>query len=286
MYREPLDFVLQSPPVRHLINSLFSDKETALVTRTASYVIKLKDEPPDKNFRIILLPPHGFTANKINELLSYPEARWAKIAINGSVREGNQRFSRLKDVIKFCYYTQRKEEVQGYYPYALIDKFNSDYREEVKSTNETFFSVKESGEGFYHNIISLTDEWVVLTAYRELMRRKKMDIFEKITTLNQNEKNVVLQLIENIQKKGDVIFVESKDLVDTILKLPTEKVMPALINALNIYETGKHESCTVYAIILKMGKNDKANTLSFLQIALKQNDAPKYYLEELIEKLS
>lgn len=82
---ESVNAVLESPPVRHLINSLFSDKESELVTRAASYVLKLSEEPTDKNSRIILLPPRGFTTNKVNELLPYAEARWAKITVNGYV---------------------------------------------------------------------------------------------------------------------------------------------------------------------------------------------------------
>ncbi len=169
---------------------------------------------------------------------------------------------------------------------ALINKSNPEYREEIKSSNETFFSVKESGEGFYHNLVNLTYEWIVLTAYRGLVRGKKMNIAAKVANLNSNEKNMILQLIENIHEKGDAIFVQNKANVDAILELPSENVIPALIGALNIYETGKHEPCTVYAVILKFGKKDKIRVLSFLQTALNRNDAPKYYLEELIEKLS
>ena len=54
---------------------------------------------------------------------------------------------------------------------------------------------------------------------------------------------------------------------------------------LNVLETGKHESCTVYAIILKIGK-ENVKVIDFLKEAVKSKTAPKYYLEELIQKLS
>ena len=63
------------------------------------------------------------------------------------------------------------------------------------------------------------------------------------------------------------------------------KIVPALIEALNILETGKHEPCTVYAIILKIGRKQPQKTLAFLQEAKKAEEAPKYYLDELIKKI-
>ncbi len=265
---------------------MFGAEEIQLVARVASYVIKLNAEPIDKNSRIILLPPHGFTANKINELLPYAEVRLAKVSICGSVRNSNQRFSRLKDVVKFCYYVNRKEEIHGDYPAAAVDPSNADYREEVKSSNETFFSVKENGEGFYHNLINLTNEWIVLSVYRELVQRKKMNTKEKIANLSKDERKTILDLLAAIRSVGDGVFAQNKPLVNLVLEMSAKDVLPALIDALNIYETGKHEPCTVYAVILKLGRRDKTVTLSVLEAALKRSDAPKYYLEELIEKLS
>ncbi len=54
---------------------------------------------------------------------------------------------------------------------------------------------------------------------------------------------------------------------------------------LNVLETGKHEPCTVYATILKIGKTDK-KVLNYLEEALRNKTAPEYYLKELITKLS
>ncbi|MEK6868529.1 MAG: hypothetical protein AABX98_06925, partial [Nanoarchaeota archaeon] len=88
-----------------------------------------------------------------------------------------------------------------------------------------------------------------------------------------------------IQEQGDLLFEQEADLVTNSCGISIDKILPALIDMLNILETGKHEACTVYAIILKIGRKNK-NTIHYLKDALKDNSAPKYYLEELIKKLS
>ena len=60
--------IVDSPIAKTTIKSLFDSKETETIIRPASFIISLKNEPEDKVYRIILLPPNGFTANKIDEI--------------------------------------------------------------------------------------------------------------------------------------------------------------------------------------------------------------------------
>ena len=69
-----------------------------------------------------------------------------------------------------------------------------------------------------------------------------------------------------------------------IYNFDVKTITPPLIEMLNVLETGKHEPCTVYALLLKVGR--KNNILEYLKEAEKNKTAPKYYLEELIVKLS
>lgn len=275
-----MEEIINSVLVKNTIKYLFNAKEIEILERPASFIIKLKKEPEDKVVRMILLPPKGFTSNRINETSSHPEARKAKITIKGGIKPDKHGFNLLKDVIKFLYYTKRSITTEENYPYALIDKNNPYYKEEIKSSREEFSVVKENGEGFYHNLINLSDEWVLLVLEKELRLQKQMDIYSK------TKNKIIINLIDRIKDVGDKIFEENNILMDNVLKLSVNEAIPPLIKALNIYETGKHEPCTVYSIILKFVKRDKEGVLKFLKSALKNNEAPEYYLKELIEKIS
>lgn len=281
-----MEKIINSILVKNTIKNLFDDKEIEILERPTSYIIRLKNEGEDKIARIILLPPKGITANKINETSPHPEAKRAKITIKGGVKSNKQGFNILKNVIKFSHYTKRDIEIEENRPYAIIDKNNPFYKEGIKSSREKFFVVKENGEGFYHNLINLSNEWILLILEKELRLQKKMDINSKIKDLDIDKQKIIINLIKRIKSIGDKIFDKNKELINKLLKLDTNEVIPPMIEALNIYETGKHEPCTVYAIILKFAKKDFGGVLKFIKNALKNNEAPKYYLKELIEKIS
>ena len=270
--------------VKNTIKNLFDGHEVEILERPASYIVKPKNEIGNKITRIIILPPNGFTANRINETSPHPETRRAKVIIKGGIRPNRQGFSILKNVVKFAYYTKRDIATNESYAYAIIDKNNPFYREEIKSSRDKFFVVKENGEGFYHNIMNVSDEWILLIMEKELKLQKEMDINSEIGHLDVDKQNIITDLIEAIKNTGDEIFHTKKELIVKTLELETNEVIPVLIEALNIHETGKHEPCTVYAIILKFAKKDPEGILKFLEHALDDDRAPKYYLEELIKK--
>jgi len=83
--------------------SKFLPGEREIVERPASFSIRLKKEDLHIINRIILLPPHGFTADKINLLSPHPEARRAKIKILGKIKPENKGFAPVSKEVKFIF---------------------------------------------------------------------------------------------------------------------------------------------------------------------------------------
>lgn len=277
--------ILKYSVVKNTIKNLFKGEGLEIISRQASFIIKLKNERNDKVTRIIILPPKGCTSNKIDETSPHPETRRATILIKGGIKADNINFSVLKDVIKFSYYAKRDIEIVGNYPYAPIIKENPCYKEDIKSSREKFYVVEENGKGFYHNLINLSNEWVLLILEKELGFQKSPKIADKIKNLSKDKQELVNLFIKSVKERGDEIFNKNMNVVDNLVKFNIDEILPILIDLLNIQETGKHEQCTIYAIILKFGKKDKPKTLNYLTIALENKEAQPYYLNELINKL-
>ena len=180
-----MEGILDSVLVKQMIKNVFKNKKIEIVKRPASFIIKLIDEPDDTLERLILLPPKGCTSNNFNETSPHPEARKAKVTIKGGVRAGKNGFDILKNSIKFVYYTKREIEVDGDYPYPKVDNKISFLREEIKSSRDTFSVVKENGEGFYHNLINLSNEWILIVLEKELTLQKIPDFKSKIDVLSK-----------------------------------------------------------------------------------------------------
>lgn len=278
-----VDKILLSPVMKEFVKQFFGDKKIELVKRPCSFILRLHHEPEDKLCRIILLPPGGFTANNSDETNPHPEARRATIIVKGGVRFEKSRFSFIKNIVKYQYYPTREVKIITNEPYPKTHGRN--YKEEIKSSGNKFFVVKENGFGFYHSLVNLSNEWVVLLLEKELRLQKTSDISSKISSLTKNEQKTILSLYQKIQEHGDLLFEKNPTIVSNICVYPTQKILPSLIEMLNVLETGKHEACTVYALILKIGGGNK-KTITYLKDALTKNTAPKYYLKELIEKLS
>ena len=145
--------------------------------------------------------------------------------------------------------------------------------------------VKENGIGFYHNIVNISSEWMLLLLEKELRNQNIHDIKSIIERLETYYANLLTKLYDCISMYGDSLFENAKDIVKEIYNAEVEIVVPTLIEMLNILDTGKHEACTVFALILNKGKSNK-EVIRFLNEALKNNTAPKYYLENLIKKLA
>ena len=275
--------ILGSQLVKNIIQNIFQEKEIELIERPASFIIRLKNEPEDRIFRIILLPPHGFSGNKIEETNPHQEVRKAKIEIKGGIRPKNSGFSFLKSVLKYQFYTDRNVKITEDEPYPKIGGLN--YKEEIKSSRQKFFAVKEDGIGFYHSLVNLSNEWLFLVLEKELRLQKQVNLKPLFEKLNKNQQKNVKLFHERVLQYGDELFEKEESLIKTICNFDTDKIIPSLIEMLNVLETGKHEPCTIYAIILKIGRKD-SKVIDYLKEAIKNKTAPKYYLQELVKKLS
>jgi hypothetical protein len=277
--------LIQNKIISNLTQKIFPEGNIEILERPHSFIIKDKSEHSNKIKRIIILPPKGYTANSIDELNSHDEVRKAKITVKGSFRDGKENFSLIKKCLKFAFLPTRNAVTQSDVPYALISQNQKIYKEKILSSKESVYVVKENGEGFYHNLISLSDEWLVIVLDKELRSGKKMNIESKLGSLTLVEKRLVQKLMEKVHKYGDELFEKDKNLIGSALKIKTEKILPVLIESLNILETGRHEPCTVYALILNKSKSDKEKVIEYLKNASKNKDAPDYYLSELLSKI-
>jgi len=275
--------IFNSILVKAILKKFFKNQEIEFIQRPTSFIIRLKNEPEDKSFRIILLPPHGFTANKLDETNPHPEVRKAKIEIKWGIKPNKSWFNILKDVVKYQYYTIRDIKITKDEPYPKIGGQN--YHEKIKSSKQKFFVVRENGIGFYHSLVNLSNEWILLILEKELKFQKIPNLQSKVNNLDKSQQKDILTLYDKIILYGDNIFEKEKQLIEKICNFDIEKIIPSLIEMLNILETGKHEACTVYAIILKIGKKNK-KIIDYLKRAVENKTAPKYYLEELIKKIS
>lgn len=278
-----LNEILNSPQVRRVIHQLFKKQAVEVIKRHASSILKLKHEPEERVFRIILLPPHGYTSNKQDETSPHPEVRRAKIEIKGGIRPEKSGFSILKNILKYQYYSKKDIKIDNNLPYPKIGKQH--YRELIKSAKETFFVVRENGSGFYHNLINVSNEWIMLVLDKELRLQKTPDVESVVRELSRNEQKIFLTLYKHILRHGDEIFNKNKGLINKVSNFDVDKAIPPLVEMLNVIETGKHEPCSVFGIILKIGKKNRRQVNKCLKEAVLKKAAPTYYLRELQKKL-
>lgn len=279
--------IISSGLVQTAIRTLFAKKHVKILQRTNSIIIIPETDAADKATALILLPPHGFTANAEDEATPYPELRHARLTVKGGVRPGKHGFNPIKKVLKYCYYSTREVNTTNpTQPYVKLDANNPSYKEEFKTARQKFFAVKENGSGFYHNLVNTSNEWVLLVMEKELRLVQKhpcLDPFAK--ALSKSEFETLTAFFEKTKLYGDQVFEKEKKLVEKVAKFNASKAMPALIEMLNVLETGMHEPCSVFAVILKIAKKNSGEVLKHLKSALQARQAPSYYLKELIWKV-
>ena len=228
-------------------------------------------------------PPLGFTGDEINLLNPHPEARKARVKILGKINPTKKGFKPLIREIKFSFSLTRSVPTEKTSAYA---KFSEKYcKSQLKSWKNWFYVVKENGWGNFHSLINLSNEWVVALLEKELIDQKVINIkpyLEKLPQLEAKKLQIVLQKIEQV---GDKIF-DDKVFVSRVLKFPSKILVPILVQMLNVQETGKHENCTFFALLLKIAKKNNKQVLEDIKRAIELKSAPYYYLEDLDRKLS
>ncbi len=272
--------ILSAPVVHGTVNNVLGSEPYDVVERPGSYVLSLKKEPSDHCKRIIVLKPKGFTSNSLDELSSHPEAGEATIEIKGAARQANKGYFPIKNCVEFVYHDKDGVDIQPYYPYASA----GGALRELKTSRTRFKVVKRNYYGFYHNLINLTDEWLVLVLNKKLNLTKQVD-YSLIESAGKRQKATLYSFAGAVKKKGDDIFKSERAVVEPVYSLDPHASLPALITLLNIEEKGKHEQCTVFAVILRIAKKHPALALNLLEKAKEDEVAQPYYLRELIKKV-
>jgi len=273
----------QSSLFQKTLKKFLGNGNTEIITRPACFFIRLKSEDTRLIKRIIVFPPRGFTGDEVNLLNPHPEARSAKVKILGKINPTKKGYKPLVGEMKFNFFLTRNVPTEKMSAYA---KFSEKYcNSQLKSWKNWFYVVKENGWGNFHSLINVSNEWVVALLEKELIDQKEINIkpyLEKLSQLEAKKLQIVLQKIGQV---GDKIF-DDKVFVSRVLKFPSKILVPILIQMLNVQETGKHENCTFFALLLKIAKKNKKQVLEEIKRAIELKSAPYYYLEDLNKKLS
>ncbi len=276
--------LLESYLLRTITLKFLGNQRTEVIQRPGCYIIRLAGEKRSGTIRrIILLPPKGFTGDEINLLNPHPEARMAKVFIEGVINPSKRGFSPLVNRVEFRYSLRRQIPTEADSPYAIS---NRQYCEtKVKSWRNWFFVVKESGWGNFHSFINLADKWVLLKLQKTLLEQHPIRLTEYLRQLPKSKARKLKQCIFLIQSEGDAAFGRGK-LITDLLRYNPNILIPILIQMLNTQETGKHEPCTFFALLLKLSRVNKKLVLHYIADAMKEESAPAYYLTDLIKKLN
>ena len=272
--------ILSAPIMQATVRNVLGNEQYNIVERPGTYILTLNEEPKDYCKRIILLKPQGFTSNNLNELSSHPEASEAVIEIKGAVRPQNKGYFHVKNCVEYIYLNKDDVKTSPDYPYANAEGAMI----EIKTSRTKFKAVKRNYYGFYHNLTNLTNEWLVLILNKKLNLSKQID-HSIIENSGKMQRRSLQDLIDKVSEEGDSVFKNNPAVVERIYSMNPSTSIPALITLLNMDEKGKHEQCTIFAIILKISKKHQSLARKLLQKAEKEESASPFYIHELIRKI-
>jgi len=280
--------VLRKDFVRYLINDVCGH-DIEIIKRQKCFVIRSKKEEERDIYRIILLMPNGYTANTLNQMNSHDEADFATIQIKGSVREDKNGLSKIKNCLLEASIPLNgsvSELNQPYLTFDLKEDLNPDLVKRVHSSATMPFTVvKNNGYGFYHNLINLTDEWLILKLHKKLRPQKDVNLSPYFKLLSKETTTIFENFYKSIQEYGDQIFKKAPKVLEDVLNLPLNLSLPILGEMLYVHDTGKHEACTVFATLLKIGKSHPDVFTAYFEYMKKEGQVPGYYAEQLIKKI-
>lgn len=284
-----LETILDKNYIQDLIKEVCGH-DTEIVKRRDSFAVRSKVESDRDIYRIILLPPQGFTANEINQMNSHDEAEKATIEVKGAVKENKHAFSKLKDCLLVASTHENGTVSDLHEPYLTFNLGEENKSPDLimqkhSSGKAPFYVVKNDGFGFYHNLVNLTDDWLVLKLHKVLRAQKKVNLEPLLKNMQDEEASIYKELYNSIIEIGDNIFKERLDLINKIVNLPLRNTMPMLSEMLYIHDSGMHEACSVFALILKISKRNPEGVIKFLKTAIKENVIPVYYANQLIGKI-
>jgi len=253
-----------------------------VIPRPACFIIRPKSEDAHFVKRLIVFPPNGFTADEKSMLNPHPEARKARVKILGEINPFKKGFRPLVRKIEFTFSIKRDIPTENGSAYA---RFSKEFCGSLlKSWKNWFYVTKENGWGFFHNLVNLSIGWVLAVLEKHLVDQKEINIRHYLDQLSKPQQNILLGCLREIQEHGDGIF-ENKNVVSEVLKFPSSILVPILVQMLSMRENGKHEPCTIFALLLKIAKSNRNVVLKEVDRAKAYNLAPSYYLDEMAVKL-
>lgn len=280
--------VLKVHFVKALVKEVCGDN-CDIIQRPAAYFVRKKDEGATQSVeRIIILPPHGYTANTRYQANSHDEALKATIHVKGGVRESKQGFSKLKNCLLVASFPNKEGTSDSPEPYLTFDPVRTPNL--VKTFHSAgispFTVVRPDGFGFYHNLINVSDDWLVLKLKKNMRPQKRVNLDPHLLNVPLDEARLLRELYDEIIQQGDGVFQSRPELVQDISSLSPRQSLAALGEMLFTYDTGRHEACTAFAMLLKVGKLHSEETLSFLEDGMRKQSLPPYYAKQLIDKLN
>lgn len=279
--------VIKAPFFRDLCRDT-SLMDVVAIKRSASCILKNVIEDERDIRRIIILPPLGFTSNKVNQTNCFEGVESALIEIKGAVREGKKSFSKIKNCLLVVSSDERDQVGQLDRPYLEFDLSvcNAGLKQRTYSAGQPpFFVVRPNGEGFYHTLINLSDDWLVLKLRKVMRSQKRFDLGPYLHGVQNEYANDLCKVAASIMDIGDCFFKDRPELIERVMRMPMAVVLPALGEMLYIKDTGKHETCTAFGLILKLAKKDKGAVLTYLYDAKEKKLIPPYFNNQLIMKI-
>lgn len=282
-----INSVLRRDFVRHLIVDVCGHN-IEIIKRNDCFVIRNKEEGERDLDRVILLPPRGFTANAINQMNSHDEVDYATVQVKGAVKNDKNGFSKLKDCLMVVSVSENglvSELNQPYLTYGLMGTDSNASIKRYSAGTPPVPVVKNDGYGFYHNLINVTDDWLVLKLHKKLRPQKKVDLVSVLTNVPSAHAEYLNELYSAVIDHGDTLFHKSPKLVSNVMSIPMEVSFPVLSEMLHVHDSGKHEACTVFAVMLKIGGGNPMLATNWLQKAMQAESIPKYYARQLMDKI-
>ena len=131
----------------------------------------------------------------------------------------------------------------------------------------------------------MSNEWVLLVLEKKLMATKPLKINQLLKPLETYKKEKLKNFVREINSNGDHIFENNSNPLNEYIDIEPLLLTQMLIALLNMPDHGDHEACTVVALLLKLGRNHHDLVVDECLRALKENKAPSFYLNEVIEKI-
>ncbi|MBI1300568.1 MAG: hypothetical protein GC137_02820 [Alphaproteobacteria bacterium] len=282
-----LEQVLKTDFVKALTRRI-SEDHLIVLKRPASFMIKAKEEDERDIKRLIVLPPRGHTSNQINQTNCFQGVEKATIQFRGAVRPDKKAFSKVKDALLQVSFDRSARVSEIDRPYLEIDLDNPD--PELKQTlhtshNAPFHVVKPNGEGFHHALINASDDWLVLELHKVMGPQREPNMEWALSAAQAEHADTLRNVHDEIIRIGDKLFDARPDLVQKVFDMPIDISIPALCEMHFIRDTGEHETCTAFGMVLKIAKKNPQAVLDELHKAKKEEHIPEYFAKQLIAKI-